>query len=158
MTPKEVRAKWTAALRSGEYVKTRNKLHKLDPTGKYHSYCCLGVLCDLAVKEGIIPPAVEKNSPYIFGYKDDTLDGHSFSSIRDNDVPQKVRTWSGLCDSTGAFSPIEEFKGVKFKSGSASLNNLAQINDHTDLTFSDLADFIESEPKGLICDSETSTS
>lgn len=49
MTPKmnpEVKAKWTAALRSGEYTQGKNQLKTA--TGKF---CCLGVLCDLHAKE-----------------------------------------------------------------------------------------------------------
>jgi len=44
----EIKAQWVAALRSGEYVKGRNHLQK---DGKF---CCLGVLCELAVKAGIV--------------------------------------------------------------------------------------------------------
>ncbi len=41
-----IKAEWVAALRSGEYPQGR---HWLENKGKY---CCLGVLCDLAVKKG----------------------------------------------------------------------------------------------------------
>lgn len=43
----EIKAQWVAALRSGAYTKTTEGLH--DDTG----YCCLGVLCDLAAKQGL---------------------------------------------------------------------------------------------------------
>lgn len=36
-----IKAKWLAALRSGDYAQTRNALR--DRSG----YCCLGVLCDV---------------------------------------------------------------------------------------------------------------
>jgi hypothetical protein len=43
LTP-ELKAKWTAALRSGEYVQGIKRLfNKVDNT-----YCCLGVLCRVA--------------------------------------------------------------------------------------------------------------
>lgn len=38
----ELKAKWTAALRSGEFVQGRDALHKDG------AYCCLGVLCKVA--------------------------------------------------------------------------------------------------------------
>lgn len=38
-----VKAKWLAALRSGDYMQAKAALH--DPYSK--RYCCLGVLCDL---------------------------------------------------------------------------------------------------------------
>lgn len=39
----ELKAKWIAALRSGEYRQGRHALRKADG-----SYCCLGVLCEVA--------------------------------------------------------------------------------------------------------------
>lgn len=44
-----IKEKWADALESGEYNQTQGVLR--DENG----FCCLGVLCDLAVKEGIIP-------------------------------------------------------------------------------------------------------
>lgn len=42
----EWKAKWVAALRSGEYKQGKRYLRKGD------EFCCLGVLTDLAAKEG----------------------------------------------------------------------------------------------------------
>lgn len=39
----ELKAKWLAALRSGEYVQGEGRLR-----GEGNSYCCLGVLCDIS--------------------------------------------------------------------------------------------------------------
>lgn len=41
----EIKARWVAALRSGEYQQTRKNLR--DENG----FCCLGVLCDLHARE-----------------------------------------------------------------------------------------------------------
>jgi hypothetical protein len=41
----EIKAKWVAALRSGEYKQGRGQLRSED------RFCCLGVLCDLHAKE-----------------------------------------------------------------------------------------------------------
>lgn len=45
---KRIMQKWVKALRSGEYKQTTYRL--IDDDG----FCCLGVLCDIATKEGII--------------------------------------------------------------------------------------------------------
>jgi hypothetical protein len=45
MNPK-VKAKWLAALRSGEYEQTVGKLND-----NHGGFCCLGVLCDIYTKE-----------------------------------------------------------------------------------------------------------
>jgi hypothetical protein len=41
----DIKARWVAALRSGDYKQGTGVLHKAD------AYCCLGVLCDLHIKE-----------------------------------------------------------------------------------------------------------
>ena len=46
---KEIKDKWLAALRSGEYKQCRGRLKK---GNKNKSFCCLGVLTDLAIKSG----------------------------------------------------------------------------------------------------------
>jgi hypothetical protein len=43
----EVKARWVAALRSGEYEQGRGRLLQVTDDGRY-AYCALGVLCDLA--------------------------------------------------------------------------------------------------------------
>lgn len=40
----EIKAKWVAALRSGDYEQGRGYLHR-------GGFCCLGVACDLFIKE-----------------------------------------------------------------------------------------------------------
>ena len=73
---KEIKARWVAALRSGVYAQTKEKLRSGD------GYCCLGVLCDLH--------ANETNTPW-------TPDGFSFMYKWANLVlPSDVRKWAGL--------------------------------------------------------------
>jgi len=49
MDPK-IKRKWLAALRSGEYVQGKGNLLSIEESGE-HSFCCLGVLCDLHSRE-----------------------------------------------------------------------------------------------------------
>lgn len=46
----EVKEKWVAALRSGQYPQARGVLNRTEPPG----FCCLGVLCELAAAEGVV--------------------------------------------------------------------------------------------------------
>lgn len=50
-----VKADWIKALRSGEYEQGRQALAQRDVVAgkEIIRYCCLGVLCDLAVKAGL---------------------------------------------------------------------------------------------------------
>ena len=69
-------------LRSGEYNQTRNHLRTED------GYCCLGVLCELAVAEGIIPSP--RQSERVYYYLDE-------SEI----LPKPVADWAGLTTMNG---------------------------------------------------------
>lgn len=44
---------WLAALRSGEYTQTTGTLRQT--TGKEYAYCCLGVACDVVLKNKLLP-------------------------------------------------------------------------------------------------------
>ena len=46
------RRAWIEALRSGEYKQGQNKLGRI--RGRDIFYCCLGVACEVAVKEGFV--------------------------------------------------------------------------------------------------------
>ncbi len=63
------KAKWVAKLRSGDYVQGVGKLRSPE-----NQYCCLGVLCEVAVEDGILPLA-----SHILGDADldYAYDGHS---------------------------------------------------------------------------------
>ena len=110
-----VAKQWVEALRSGKIKQSQGHLAEGD------GRCCLGVLCDLAIKAGVIP----RYSP---------------SSCF---LPQEVTDWAGLNGRDGSY----ERNGAQF--------TLAEDNDgnkHAGIagkTFAEIADIIESEPKGL---------
>lgn len=54
---RKARRLWVKALRSGEYKQGYGYLHY--KRGGKDKFCCLGVLCDLAVKNGVIEPPVK---------------------------------------------------------------------------------------------------
>lgn len=78
-----IRDQWVAALESGEYKQGKGALAEVGEEGKIR-YCCLGVLCDLAVKAGV----VEVNeSPY----------GHlNYGRESGGVLPDSVSEWAGL--------------------------------------------------------------
>lgn len=63
-----IRARWVAALRSGEYPQGHGALRVGDG-----NFCCLGVLCELAVKDGVISPPVETNGYWQYSGESGTL-------------------------------------------------------------------------------------
>lgn len=113
---------WVKILRSGRYPQGTEVLRGSD--GKY---CCLGVACELAVAEGVIPPA---SSDYLgvtrYGPTGDSSTTH---------LPSAVVEWLGLNSEFGYFG-----------SGDSSLISLNDVG----VPFSAIADIIEAEPEGLL--------
>jgi hypothetical protein len=77
-----IKAKWVAALRSGEYNQTEGSLR--DDNG----FCCLGVLCNLHAQA----------HPRIAAKQDLP---HEYMGLSDL-LPEEVIKWAGLFDDTGA--------------------------------------------------------
>ena len=122
--------KWVAALRSGDYDQGINCLQFED------HYCCLGVACKVYETETGVTLKSEKRWP---GSKKEKLIGEDLTPYRD------VKEWLGLNTVSGTFD--SRVQGA---------NSLIDLNDGTGLTFSQIADVIESEPKGLFKDEERS--
>jgi hypothetical protein len=141
----EVKAKWVAALRSGKYDQTKGYLRRTKPSkmsGDAPGFCCLGVLCDIAVKEGVIPePEFDGGSVAIYGVRDeDTYRGSSEVSL-----PDAVVQWAGLDEGDpqlpatidpDRLDQIDDF-------GDPVMVALSDLNDDWDYDFNKIADGIE---------------
>lgn len=111
----EVKQKWVAALRSGEYTQGQGSLKNAKS-----EYCCLGVLCDVAKREGLA--VIEKYLPFEGLY---TFDGDMTF------LPMSVENWAQL--STEA----------PYVLVGAGMERLDHLNDSGDFSFDQIADLIE---------------
>lgn len=111
---KEIQQKWTTALRSGDYTQDSGKLRSRA------GYCCLGVLCELAAQEDVIPAAHVEESDDMYWY-----DGER------QFLPYSVADWAGLDD-------IDPFVRVD----DVIHDTLSSLNDEG-RTFGEIADIIE---------------
>lgn len=80
----EVKKKWTEALRSGRYTQGKDSLRDVND-----NFCCLGVLCDIAKQEGVIP------EPWF----SPTYDEWNYGKVSDSDsrsgtLPVSVQDWA----------------------------------------------------------------
>lgn len=80
----EIKEKWLKALRSGDYKQGSHFLRAADDT-----YCCLGVLCDIYVKEG--KAEWRKHSNVDTWYLEYSLAY----------LPEDVQNWAGLHQAMG---------------------------------------------------------
>lgn len=126
MSVQENRAKWVAALRSGDYDQGAGCLK--DP--RQQRYCCLGVLCNVYEKE--TKQWLPKTERGYYDGDEDTL------------APfPEVKEWVGLKGDHGSFATT---KGVP-------ATMLTTLNDtYEEWDFNKIADLIESEPEGLFKD------
>lgn len=122
----EVKAKWLAALRSGDYGQGKSELRSADG----EAFCCLGVLCDLHA--GVADEKWSENGIYL---------GKAF------DLPLTVSKWAGLDEARDIKIPVElvphERRWDNFASnGSRDTVWISELNDHG-YTFAEIADLIE---------------
>ncbi len=113
----EIRAQWVAALRSGNYRQGKGTLRR-DSDG---TFCCLGVLCELAVAAG-----VTDRQPSGYGR------GGWWSASA---LPISVQEWAGLANpDPRVFDPL-----------SGRVRSLASLNDRDTegRTFDQIAVLIE---------------
>lgn len=117
---KEIKQLWVAALRSGEYQQGYGYLNRNG------DFCCLGVLCDLAVKAGL-PLDINKDIQE-FGVIVVKYDGCA------GILPSAVTTWAEIPYHGGDVFVDEDFNRAA----------LTSMNDYG-LTFPQIANVIEAK-------------
>lgn len=144
MDPK-VKAMWTEALRSGEYEQARGYL-RTD-----NGYCCLGVLCEVAVKNKVIPapvrivPGAGVGNEVIPGYGADEpiyfYDDQAYLTL-----PDEVREWAHLDDYNPMVTIPDEVIGVDDDGNDAYRKAvLSELNDAMSWDFNRIADRIDAD-------------
>lgn len=86
----EIKAQWVQALRSGEYQQGRGRLVRQGYDNSWREYCCLGVLCELAIKEGVVEQDVNPVLG-IVGYR-----APGSSIVVSTYLPEAVRQWADI--------------------------------------------------------------
>lgn len=118
----QIKAQWVAALRSGDYPQRGGRLRRDD------SFCCLGVLCDLAEKAGAAGRTDVDNMSSTYW----TGQGADANAA---ELPTGVAAWAGL---TGvhATNPLVCLRGAYAQ--------LSELNDGG-TPFATLATVIEEQ-------------
>lgn len=125
----EIKAKWLEALRSGEYQQGRERLGSASG-----SYCCLGVLCDLAVKEG-----VARWDDSVVTDEHVAIDAAGRRAWAE--LPLGVAEWADIRDSAG---DPDGNPWVDDPAHDGERNTLASLND-SGVSFREIADIIEAQ-------------
>jgi hypothetical protein len=94
----DVKTRWVEALRSGEYAQGREVLHRVSHDDGA-LFCCLGVLCDLAYRDGVVTRRLAPNQEY-YTYGAECAAGPGCACGGGSAVllPAEVLRWAGLED------------------------------------------------------------
>lgn len=114
---KEIAEKWTKRLRSGKDTQGKKFLRKHD------KLCCLGVLCEIAVEEGVILPPSNIEGVFYYG-----------EEKQDFGLPKEVMKWAKIKS-----SEVE----VCVQDIPTEFTLLSYLNDMVNYNFSQIADLID---------------
>ena len=107
----DIAKRWAEELRSGKYAQGTNVLKSAEATADSEiEYCCLGVLCEMAVKDRVIHASVIQDR-----YRSELgTPGRNTWAFCDGDeevfseLPRKVIAWSEIKSSDGYISSEKE--------------------------------------------------
>jgi hypothetical protein len=134
----DVKQKWIAALRSGDYKQTREQLRRRN------SYCCLGVLTDLYDKNKVESKDCWCGNSYSYTNGEAKCKANLL-------LPPPVMEWAGLEASNpnveyptriGWTDTPDQCNKMSLEPDFASL---AYLNDSEKLNFNQIADIIEEQ-------------
>jgi hypothetical protein len=109
----EIRARWTAALRSGEIPQATGKLRDGE------ARCCFGVLCDLAAEDGVITMRRDGDTWFYDG--------------RDKYISPVVEKWAGLAQFNPTVTVCRRVGALAWHNDSgASFTQIADAIDGTE--------------------------
>lgn len=135
-TRKQALLHWIKALESGKYKQAEGTLRETKRTGSdqrlSHSFCCIGVACDLARKDG---------GPT---WKDDNGNGIRKGNVHDLE-------YNYFMDHCGDFPPaMRKFLGITKE----EQTKLIDMNDEQKKSFKEIAKYIRTEilPNALVRD------
>lgn len=129
VTPEEYdrrRKLLTDALRSGEFEQAQYRLRQIDEKQRVVGHCCLGVACEIfrqETHEGTWDPNYSNQASFRVEGEHDRV----------ADLPTAVQNWYGFSSPLGTFE---------------TRSCLTDLNDRG-TPFLDIADIIDSKPKGL---------
>lgn len=134
-----VKREWVAELRSGKWAQGRERLNRGGETKDGGTHCCLGVLSEIAVREGVIEKRLDSGcSGYSYGTWS-SQDMYRTSDVEENYLPKAVQEWAGLDD----LNPRVKWDGRVDSDWDDDLTTLAKYNDNGGYSFEDIADMVE---------------
>lgn len=118
----DIARRWAAELRSGDYRQGKTYLTRTQGGVEYD--CCLGVLCKMAVRDGIIE------------HQDTASNGVTTYDHENCTLPDSVQKWADLNDADPQLL-------VQLRGHAVSLAHATVLNDEHEFTFEEIANAID---------------
>lgn len=126
-------------LRSGEYAQGQSALRRMTKDGGPDKFCCLGVMCEVAVDEGVIARLDTSVPGTSYGYKVAGQD-----EVYTAYLPPAVIEWAGMVSDHEKEASEGEYHYEERGSFDVGLNDsLAAMNDNGKHDFPAIADWME---------------
>jgi hypothetical protein len=122
----DIKQRWIDALRSGQYQQGIGRLRDAQDR-----FCCLGVLCDLYVKDNA---ELDSEACWEQGSDGDDFEYclHDMAGV----LPEEVKQWAELDEKNPCVRPPDLL---------GPITSLAALNDSGRVTFDDIATVIEEQ-------------
>ena len=134
----DIAEKWVAALCSGEIEQTTTALGRVDGTR-----CCLGVLCDIAVEDEVIPAPIVGASDFSALLHYGSQKDHDNDGLSGGYLPTVVQEWAGMKTQAGHIDTKDGTHGPRMLAfGESQYMSLADANDSDQISFDQIADAI----------------
>ncbi len=128
---KEIKDRWLSKLRDPEMKQTPGALGYKSKDGA-EQFCCLGVLCEIAVEDGVLTREILDNGTFQYI----TTDGERQRMV----LPYAVQRWAEIAE-----NPEVNVTGfdVTIDGGEREYASLSELNDYAGKSFSQIADVID---------------
>lgn len=127
-----IKERVVAALRDPANKQGRNQLRGdlLQSGDGEGGVCCLELVCQEAIRDGILPPPVFRNGRWLYGDP-----GFVNSSV----LPSEVMKWAGL----GSPNPLFDLSPFTARNGYPYSIAWATLNDTLEMPFPQIADMVD---------------
>lgn len=144
----EIKERWVTALRSGDFRQGKQKLARQMTRTMPMTHCCLGVLCELAVEDGITEAL-----NYDYGASGQIRYFGSEGNWKATALPKAVADWAGFGETSDSMwndpklfdvETTDDYgQTIKSAISCSAANDGYSYHNVSPMTFEQIADLIE---------------
>lgn len=142
---REVRDLWADALESADFPQAKGALAPVDSDGNPVGFCCLGVLCEVAVREGAIGEGVPEGEVYPAEEEPTACMAYG-EDMADTNLPIEVAQWAGIEVESHEWGSWSDPPLTGERDGQPVTRSAATWNDSLGASFAHIAAMVRAIP------------